>query len=726
MEDMSDSIETYATEFYNKANRFTNDECENYESLQGTDKRLRRKRFEFLKNKRSKRLPRFDDLCEFYKNEELENIKKYFIKKIIGIYKHPQSKKTAICNSIILTNLANKISTMCIAKDTLQANQQWFERLLTDLDNAYPGNDYIVYVISSAKQTYVKRNVKHYNSIDKFITHISSNTSQKPYILFVCSNNTRVCDLKIILDVCVNINYNPLFDIIWDEAHNKKEGIPSKRSISEFLIIHPRVITFRPCTATPDDLHEETTLFQLKNLEANALDYTRFNDYKSDSPEYSSLQKATPIYLEELRKSSNYKNYGITHYEKELFKRHYKDAKIRKQLENETEDVILEEIERDREYRRRLEYCQFMKRESEFYNDGLNLIDNIHEKYYKGIHLIHTPLRNAFTESLIVHALKQSYHPILIGLYGSAIHVYYGNVHQIITDKGLLNEQINQILKTIKEKGVNTDSVIILGNYSPTGESISFYHPVYGPLTSSALLGEYIPSQANQSFSRLNYVHPLSFIEPEKFMIGESETISNAIMIEKQNDLRIDRFRDNEKCESGPFVFTRQRLKTDDSNISIPARFEYDGESQNIRRMKEISKVRTTQEERDEFMRLLFFELKADNISIADPTGKFNETYIMKSKRCYKKPTEEEEEQRKRKLREKGKECKAYEEYYRFDSYQANHRQNMSYMNEKNTIGVGECEMLGCVDKYILQKEVKITNSVNVFWISYRFPIPPC
>lgn len=717
-------------DFNERVNQFMFKQQEEFKHLKGKEKKIRQEKFSFLKSKKVC-FPRYDEIIGSlgYTEDELFTLKKLHILKVKGTYKHAQSKKTAICNSIVLLNISDGLSTMCIAKDTLAANQQWFERLLKDRKDAFPKNEPYIYIVSSSnpKKSYMEySNIKHFKTIESYITYIASTKSQSPYsqdpyILFVCSNDTRVSNLKTILDVSMKLKYIPLFDIIWDEAHNPKEGIPSKRSLSEMLIIHPRVRTFIPCTATIDDLIEESTLFQLENLEANAIDYTSFNDFKSDSPEYSSLHNAKHIYLEDLRALPNYKDYKVTHYEKELFKRHYNESEIRKKYKNEEEEIVLRKIEEDFEKKRPMEYHPFMLGEKQFYNDGLNLIHNIHGLFTDGIHLIHTPLRNAFTESLIVEALKQPYRPIAIGLYDSAIHVWDGSTYIQILEKGLLNEQVKDILNKIKKRRKIT-VVLIFGNYSPTGESISFYHPEYGPLKSDTLLGFHTPSNAYQAFARLNYVKP-DKVEPKKFMVGEKKSIENALLIEKQNDLRIDRFRSNERSETSHVIFKRKQENTDDSNISIPVRLEYEGRSPNITRMLEICGLsKKNDEQRAEFMKLLFCEIASGNIAMVDPTGKLNDSYKINTIRRYIKPDEKKVNERREAFESKGKPYKPYEEDYRFDSYSASHREKVSYMNEKNKVDVGECEMLCCQDKYILNKaDVPFTNSVNVFWISYRF-----
>jgi hypothetical protein len=338
-------------EFYEKANDFYEQNCREYKLLKGKQKRLREKNCPWLKDNT---YPRYDELLKSLEYNDaciLNTLKRHHISKIQGIYKLAQSRKTAICNAEIIRNLSDNISTMCIAKDTLQANQQWFERLMSDLKKEYLGKDFPkVYVISSKppskedKEKYFDKFI-HFKNIESFISAIAEKKIPSLYVLFVCSNKVRVTDLKRVLDVYDNLDSSQQFNLIWDEAHNKQESIPSKRGIAEYLIFHPRIVRFIPCTATNTDIFEESTLFQEYNLEANSIDYTkRFENssQKSDSPDYSSLHKAKQICLEDIRQEPYYKDYNITHFEKDLFERNYR-MELEKEgcKEDRKEEVIL-------------------------------------------------------------------------------------------------------------------------------------------------------------------------------------------------------------------------------------------------------------------------------------------------------------------------------------------------------------------------------------------------
>ena len=95
-----------------------------------------------------------NDFKDKFSEDEINKIYKVCISKIRGLYKHAQALKTGFCNGQIINGFSeeNTIS-ICITKNTLEANEQWLLRLYKDLDNRYPQvklNDKII-IISSKK-----------------------------------------------------------------------------------------------------------------------------------------------------------------------------------------------------------------------------------------------------------------------------------------------------------------------------------------------------------------------------------------------------------------------------------------------------------------------------------------------------------------------------------------------------------------------------------------------
>ena len=99
------------------------------------------------------------------------------------------------------------------------------------------------------------------------------------------------------------------------------------------------------------------------------------------------------------------------------------------------------------------------------------------------------------------------------------------------------------------KKNININvPLIIMGNYKPTGESITFVNFAYGPLRSVILIpsNNSTPESDYQTLCRGNYMenkfieHDPNFIQPEKIICSYNRNIENALIIESRNDDRID------------------------------------------------------------------------------------------------------------------------------------------------------------------------------------------
>lgn len=388
-----------------------------YNSLSKTEKKIFIIKYPFLKYKY--KFPHFHELIKNfdYTEEERNIIIKYYIKKIVGIYKHAQCGKTEILNNIIILNLKNRTNNICLTKNTLEANNQWEKRLVLDMKkdeylNKYQIKD-TVYIISSKTPESSKdpNEPTHCKNINEFITIITSKEN-KPYVLFICSNDIRVCkDIPKFLNSYKGFANKLHIDVLVDEAHNNKDGIIHRKNIFEYILINPHIRRIIPCTATPKPLYDESSfLWREYNLNNNAFDYT-INKYKSDSPEYSSLHDAIPIYIEDIRKTSTYKNYNFLEFDDALFRKHFtKTPKyfsiVKKDIpEEEKRQLIKEQID----LKKKLEFCRFLVNEKNATNDGFNIIDNITGTFHDGISLITTPCRTVLTETLMLHAVNQPY-----------------------------------------------------------------------------------------------------------------------------------------------------------------------------------------------------------------------------------------------------------------------------------------------------------------------------
>jgi hypothetical protein len=522
------------------------------------------KKYPFLKTKGA--VPGIDEILSwectkkfFNFDKDISPILKHLISKITGIYKHGQTEKTGLCNLRILSNIKAGKLTFAISKNTLSAKEQWESRLINSLKKEYPGTPLknLILIISS-KVNDLGGNATHCTSVEEaFCKFVSGNFK----IIFICSNNQRFNDIITFLDLYEGLTSEKKLpiDIQHDEAHNKHEGIPSKRELVEQIIMNPNVESYVPVTASYHPIIvEDSTLWKKQNLDMYAIDYTKNSQTVSTSLDYSSISDANQLTFEELKAHPSFKDYKIEEFDRETF-----DQADEPGYYSNSMDPY--EIQEDKDRRRKLEFSPFMACEKDAYNLGMNLLDNYYTFTYKdgdtiittpiilpgikNIHIITTPLRVVFTMSLINYALTKDYKSICIGFYRGGIHYSYKNIHsQIINKKHAdlsdqcsseeVNNKINDILNAIQESGESLDRpIIIMGNYKPTGESITFVNYKYGTIRSDTLLP--ISGQTRemdyQGFLRCCYMltkfreHNKNFDAPAKWIIGYHKNIINAV-----------------------------------------------------------------------------------------------------------------------------------------------------------------------------------------------------
>ena len=135
-------------------------------------------------------LDKLDSSFEKYviTDSEKKIICEYCISKIIGLFKHAQALKTGFCNSKIINGFSeeNTIS-ICITKNTLEANEQWLTRLFKELDNRFPRVklENKILIISSKKNT-LDGHATHCTNLDSAWGYLKKNNNFK--IVFICSN----------------------------------------------------------------------------------------------------------------------------------------------------------------------------------------------------------------------------------------------------------------------------------------------------------------------------------------------------------------------------------------------------------------------------------------------------------------------------------------------------------------------------------------------------------
>jgi len=695
------------------------------------------KKFPFLKRKQQ--LPSFDEIISWQKTIEkfdfetkLKTLITKYISKITGLYKHGQTEKTGLCNLRILANMRCKKLSIAIAKNTLSAKEQWEGRLIKDLIKEHPNISLkdIILVISSKKND-LNGNATHCKDIDTAFSHYSRGNFK---IIFICSNTTRINDILKFLEGYRNLSNDKQIpiDIQHDEAHNNEEGIPSKRELIEHIIINPFVESYVPVTASYDPIIKDTShLWKKKNLDTYSIDYTKHSQTLSTSENYSSISDANTLSFEDIVNDDSYTDHNIREFDEATF-----DEGDNKDYSSWINQAT---IKADKDRRRKLEYHPFMAEEQDACNLGMNILDNKRVTYkeedctiietdliltnQRNIHIITTPLRVALTIHLMKYAISKAYNPICIGLYRGGIHLKYKtNFGDIISKKYAdlseeysseeVNNKINDILEYLnKKKGDSIDRpILIMGNYKPTGESITFVNYKYGTIRSHTLLpiSGLSREMSYQGFLRCAYMDTKfkenssdgTFKHPPKWILGSRKSIDDALNYERENDERILRLQENSIVSLVKEAVVRRPI-IENTNISIPMKITIeDTEDELYTQFRNIlKKSRRSEEDKKNILHLLKKMLDKQSASIVDPTDKFDfDKFILKEIRSYNKNTNEDN--------------------YRFKSYDSGHKLKSSYINDKNAINVNECELLAAYDKYDYEGFV---NNKTCIWISYKF-----
>ena len=737
-----------------------------YEYMSDDKKQLvkeHKNKYKFLKRK-SKRacymeLIKYNPLKLQFTEDELDDLTKSLIRKIQPLFKHSQTCKTFLCNLRIIESIRLNRFVIAVTKNTLFANQQWTIRLIKLLKEKFPKippKDLIL-VISSKKND-LKGNATHCRNMAVAKGEILGG---KYKMMFICSNKTRFKDVLDFLDTYKEYKecYRLPIEIHHDEAHNQKDGVPAHRPCIENLLFSPYVESYIPCTSSPDPIYngklsDDNPLFVEENLKINQIDYTTVCAIKSDSPEYSSLHDANRIILDKYTQHSSYQEYGQTQFTRENFmKTDIKD------YDKITEDE-LPNCYPDIDKRRQLEFCTFMKFEEESLNIGKNILDNylfikynhgdeeISEKLFMpnqmNIHLIITPCRCAFTRCLMLYAMEKDYDPICIGLYRGKIHIMYtdknGRRHEISKPDWLencgkeLNGKLNDILNWLRDQGINTEKpIIIMGNYQPTGESITFVNFEYGTLKSVIILPSLSQRYEDyQSYCRLAYTDKLfkeknpDFVQPPKWMIGSEENINNALEIEITRDRTTDYLRSRENSSSTSnnniVLLDRPQSIANADKTATPIKIDIeDTDNENYLELNKIFKKSQRAPYGKRILELLNIMKEEGIARVVDQTGRFDFTkYELKSVRVYNKLSDQEKEKRERKCMEKGTKCQQHGYDYRFEHYYNKFTTNQPYCRDhsKKKLAKNECELMACVDNYSYGDH---TNFKKTMYISYKY-----
>jgi hypothetical protein len=731
-----------------------------------------KKKHPFLKHKDNRLM--FHEilrLCDDDLNEDEKNILiKYRRDCIKGVYKHIQSKKTAIANIIISEGLKKGKFIIALAKNTLIANEQWFLRLVSDLENSYKHTNIkeIIAVLTSEASN-LNGKATHFNKVDKLICSLIR-PNNKIKLLFICSNQIRINDIIKILESNLSLSdeKQQSFEIYYDEAHNNKDGIIPNLRYIEHMFMFPYLDNIYPITGTPEDLfnlnsnssimkknydnNTENNYFWKKNLlEQNAFNYTPFCDLTSLSSGYSSFKDAIPINFESIKQDPMFSNYDDVNFKIDLFKHCHPN------ISNE------EEIDK----KIGVEHSRFMKNERDAYIIGKNIIDNyitktfthnqeLHEDeklFLKGefnLHIINTPKRIIFTVSLIDYLLDKDYEPVCIGLYTlqdpqkkkiGTVNVWFKHNGEIKTisyerdinsnnEKLETNNKIDKIISYMENTyNISKDRpYIVVGNYEQTGESITFVNSSYGMVRSTTVLpsSEITKYKDPQVYGRINAVldrflekNP-NFVVPPKFMLGYEKNIQNALDNEAANDLRIQLFKEmlEGTVENPPDInerlkFEKHKSENDGNIIAYPVKIEInDIRDTRIEELFELFKKDKRSPFFNKILEIIDDCYHDGTIDITDNMGKFIDKENRRIRDIFSIYG----------VRTFSKDKEHKPDGYNIEHYVDCHNNNIQYTNDKKKMSKNQCQLEVCITKY--EKMIdgkKFINWPKTLWLGYKY-----
>ena len=678
-----------------------------------------------------------DDYFKHYNKIEKNIIYKYCIVKISGLYKHAQALKTGFCNRQLITGFSERNTlSICITKNTLEANAHWLIRLYKELDCRYPNiklDDKIMLI--SSKKNDLDGNATHCKNMETAWSYLKKENNFK--LIFICSNKIRIQNVLETAESFLALRENLRKDlrIFHDEAHNTKEGIPPYRNIIENIILLENVLSYQPISASPGEIvDKDNPLWQKENLENYAVNFTEFDNTKSDNPKYSSISNYEKIFIDELQKDNKWQDYGINEISRENFIK--VDSKYSNKHIDNLSDVETEDIDR----RRQLEFCQFMANDREItaLNNGLNLLNlntilqkDHYSKTEFNLHIINTPRRNIISYELCKVAYMKDYNPIVLGIWGdqeSKYHLFInGRAEEIVDNEmgdGEFNTKLYNLKKYLEGTGINTNCCwIIFGNYSPTGESLSFVNYNYGTVKSVARLISTNAEEDYQAAARGNYMvtkfkeNDNEWTPPPKYLIGEDAYINNALSYERENDARIDSFAEQSSDTIKNNVVLPEnnsgaQTHINSNNTSIPVKITMDNSDKNkhYKGLIDIaSKSRRSQGDKDRFIKLLQLCIEDEEIDcyMEDQTGKLDLNNItLNGFRCY------------------NKQCKNKKGYWKFESYKTNFTTKQPFINSTSKHLTNQCEVLVCKDMYLLKDDkgnIIERNPHSTWWLSYKY-----
>ena len=752
--------------FVQDFNSFHKRNLDEYETIQADSGRLKlfRQKYKYFdpKNTIKKSLIhetlRYEGFEVYNTTSNRRNIFEMASKKIRGMYKHGQACKTELSCEKILSDIKKNILSVAITKNTLLAGGQFTTRFIARMRKAgYEDMRRHVMVINS-KENNLGGNATHCKNIDEAWS-IICDTNNQFKIIFMCSNNTRIKDILVLLE-----RYKLLIqskkDIVihYDEAHNKNEGIPVYRNYVENILLYEFVKELVPITASSGTIFDsENPIWNKDYLLANRLNFINQemvnSKIKSDSPSYSSIKDGIEVDIDELF-STEIPHGDFLTTNGRCYDNFIYEADFKRVYPNSTHEDYLR--------KGRLNFCResFIGDEELAVNCAKEIFDNDQDIKYEtylseiiieekeerifladmaNFHVVCTPSRRIITYALMKYAVSRNYNPVTIGLFGGSIHYRFKDLQrnsvfhgEFIDDENSSSKEFNdRLYDFLLAHSLLNRCVIILGNYQSVGESNTLVNSKYGYLRSAILLKgcRLTTEQRYQFFLRSCFVvDKFKLDNPTwkkeditKFIVGEKESIQDAKTYEVQNDELVQDLIDHPEEEDNQMTFdlgginntpiSNNSSSSSNTRRSIPVQFKIeDNDSEHVVKLLDIMKKHSRDEtEKANFMINLIKSVEDSSVVFVDHNVPriMLSNYKLKEFRCYRS----------------GDELRAGNEItsYRFKNYRDHFEQKMSYKN--GDLKKHECEIHCSINKYVLELGggAKFINNPNTFYMTFAY-----
>jgi hypothetical protein len=421
-------------DFIRDYNNFHKRNLEEYESIQTDSGRVKlfRQRFRYFDPKNKIKKPLIHEMFSYdgFESYNTPSIKRHIFefvsKKIRGMYKHGQACKTELSCEKILSDIRKNILSVAITKNTLLAGGQFTTRFISRMRKAgYEDMRKHVMVINS-KENNLGGNATHCRNIDEAWS-IICDTNNHFKVIFVCSNNTRIKDILVLLErYRILIQSKKEIVIHYDEAHNKNEGIPVFRNYVENILLYDFVKELVPITASSGTIFDsENPVWNKDNLLANRLNFINQDmvnsKIKSDSPSYSSIRDAIEVDIDE--------NFSVelSHHDNFIcetdFKRVYPFSTHEDYVRKGRLNFCRESFIGDEELSMNCAKEILNNAEDIKYETYLSevIIEEKEEKVFladkPNFHVICTPSRRIVSYCIMKYAVTRNYNPVTIGLF---------------------------------------------------------------------------------------------------------------------------------------------------------------------------------------------------------------------------------------------------------------------------------------------------------------------